>query len=200
MVLSMSSTAEWERGRLSGAHYRRRASEPHPCCRESPCRRGATAVRTAAFPSPQPAMRRAVAASLVVALLPVQGSNHLPRYAPDALQSLAQKVRGEAKVQGLELPTPSPAGLCLAKLHATSCLTLLLYTPAEAANKLDSSMFSLLLRITDDSEHRKAEGYKRHWRKVLQTANLLQFLPNYEWLSAEAIATQPAEVAARPYI
>jgi hypothetical protein len=143
-------------------------------------------------PGPE-AWRRAVAASLVVALLPVQGSNHLPRYDSDALQSLAQKVRGEAGVQGPELPAPNPAGLCLAKLHATSCLTLLLYTPAEAANKLDSSAFSLLLRVTDDSEHRKAEGYKVPWRKSLQTANLLQFLPGFEWLSSEAVATQAPE-------
>jgi hypothetical protein len=142
------------------------------------------------------AWSKSVAAALVVALLPVQGSNHLPKYAQDALQSLAGKVRGEATVQGLALPTPDSAGLCLAKLHATSCLTLLLYTPAEAANKLDSSAFSLLLRITDDWDHRKAEGYKGHWRKNLQTANLLQFLPNYEWLSSEAIATQPTEAPA----
>ena len=79
----------------------------------------------------------------------------------------------------------------LAKLHTTSCLTLLLYTPAEAANKLDGSAFSLLLRIIDDSEHRKTEGYKLHWRKNLQTADLLQFLPNYEWVSSEAFGLQP---------
>jgi DEAD/DEAH box helicase domain-containing protein len=140
--------------------------------------------------------RRAIAAALVVAMLPVPGTNNLPKHAQDALQALAQKVRGDATVQGLELPTPNPAGLYLAKLHVGPCLTLLLYTPAEAANKLDFSAFSLLLRITDDWDHRKAEGYKKHWRKNLQTANLLQFLPNYEWLSSEAIATQPTEAPA----
>src|SRR5262249_8610972 len=76
-------------------------------------------------PEPE-AWSKSIAAALVVALLPVQGSNHLPKYAQEALQSLAGKVRGDATVQSLALPTPDSAGLCLAKLHATSCLTLLL--------------------------------------------------------------------------
>jgi DEAD/DEAH box helicase domain-containing protein len=42
---------------------------------------------------------------------------------------------------------------------------------------------------------RQADGFKGRWRKGLQTANLLQFLPGFEWVSAEAIETQaPAPV------
>jgi DEAD/DEAH box helicase domain-containing protein len=148
-----------------------------------------TLLRYLEKPEPE-AWGKAVTAALVAGLFPVSGSNHLPKYPQDSLQTLAQSVRSEAKVPSLELPTPDPAGLCLAKLYQPSCLTLLLYTPAEAANKLDSTAFSLLLRIEDDWDCRKAEAYKRHWRKNLQTANLLQFLPNYEWLSSEAISMQ----------
>ena len=140
--------------------------------------------------------RKAVAAALLVALLPAPGSNALPKHAEESLQAVAHKLRNEMTVQGLGLATPIPSGLCLAKLHATSCLTLLLYTPTEAANKLATSAFTLLLRITDDWDHRKAKGYKVHWRKCLQTANLLQFLPNYEWLSSEAIGMQSTETPA----
>ena len=67
--------------------------------------------------------------------------------------------------------------------------------PVEAANKLEAGSFSAILRIEDRHEQRQAEGFKGRWRKSLQTANLLQFLPGFEWISAEAIATQaPAPV------
>ena len=146
-------------------------------------------------PEPE-SWRKAIAAALLVTMLPVQGSNVLAKYSEESLHSIAHKMRSETTVLGLGFPAPIPTGLCLAKLHVTPCLTLLLYTTADAANRLDSSAFSLLLRIADDFEHRKSEGYKVPWRKSLQTANMLQFLPNYEWLSSEAISLQPTEAPA----
>jgi DEAD/DEAH box helicase domain-containing protein len=58
-----------------------------------------------------------------------------------------------------------------------------------------------MLRIEDRQEQRQAEGFRGCWRKSLHTANLLQFLPGFEWVSAEAVETQapaPPSSAAKP--
>ena len=92
---------------------------------------------------------------------------------------------------GLELPTPTTDGSHLAKLHSSPPLQLLTLAAMEAATRLDPGGFQALLRIEDRQPDRQADGYRRLWRRWLQTANLLQFLPGFEWVSAEAIDSQP---------
>jgi hypothetical protein len=54
-------------------------------------------------------------------------------------------------------------------------------------HKLDAEAFAVLLRVEDRQEQRQTEGFKGRWRKNLHTANFLQFVPGFEWGSAEAI-------------
>jgi len=70
-------------------------------------------------------------------------------------------------------------------------LALLTLATLEAANRLDPDGFPALLRIEDRQADRQADGYRGRWRRWLQTANLLQFLPGFEWVSAEGVDSQP---------
>ena len=93
-------------------------------------------------------------------------------------------------MDGLQLPPADATGSHLAKLYAGQCLIALVNAPVEAANKLEAGAFAAMLRIEDRQEQRQAEGFRGRWRKSLHTANLLQFLPGFEWISAEAIESQ----------
>jgi DEAD/DEAH box helicase domain-containing protein len=135
--------------------------------------------------------RQAVASALLVAMMPPVGVNQLQHYLMPHIHQLAEGVQSKASIDGLTLPPASVLGTYLAKLHAAAPLMLLIDAPAEAANKLEVKSFAVILRIEDRKEQRQGEGFRGRWRKGLQTANLLQFLPGFEWVSAEGIQSQP---------
>ena len=147
-------------------------------------------LRYLARPEPEQ-WRKAVAAALLVSMLPPAGVNQIQKYPAPGLQALAERLRSEAVVDGLELPPTEATGSHLAKLYAGQSLVALVNAPVEAANKLEAGSFAALLRIEDRQEQRQAEGFRGRWRKSLHTANLLQFLPGFEWVSAEAVEFQP---------
>ena len=146
-------------------------------------------LRYLARPEPEQ-WRKAVAAALLVSTLPPAGVNQIQKYPAAGLQALAERLRSEAVVDGLQLPPAGATGSHLAKLYAGQCLVALVNAPVEAANKLEAGAFAAILRIEDRQEQRQAEGFQGRWRKSLHTANLLQFLPGFEWVSAEAIESQ----------
>ena len=159
-------------------------------------------LRYLARPEPEQ-WRKAVAAALLVSTLPPAGVNQIQKYPAAALQALAERLRSDATVDGVQLPPASATGSHLAKLYDSQFLVALANAPVEAANKLEAGSFAAILRIEDRQEQRQAEGFKGRWRKGLHTANLLQFLPGFEWVSAEAIETQapapvPVPQAAKP--
>ncbi len=151
-------------------------------------------LRYLARPEPEQ-WRKAVAAALLVSTLPPVGVNQIQKYPAPGLQALAERLRSEAVVDGVQLPPAGAAGSHLAKLYAGPPLVALVNAPVEAANKLEVGSFAAMLRIEDRQEQRQAEGFRGRWRKSLHTANLWQFLPGFEWVSAEAVETQaPAPV------
>jgi DEAD/DEAH box helicase domain-containing protein len=159
-------------------------------------------LRYLARPEPEQ-WRRAVAAALLVSTLPPAGVNQIQKYPAAALQALAERLRSDVTVDGVELPPAGATGSHLAKLYDHQSLVALANAPVEAANKLEAGSFAAILRIEDRQAQRQAEGFKGRWRKGLQAANLWQFLPGFEWVSAQAIETQapapvPAPQAAKP--
>jgi DEAD/DEAH box helicase domain-containing protein len=159
-------------------------------------------LRYLARPEPDQ-WRKAVAAALLVSMLPPVGINQPRIYPAGDLQTLAERLRSDATVNEVGLPSSGPKGSHLAKLYDSQFLILLANAPVEAAQKLEAASFAAILRIEDRQEQRQSKGFKDRWRKGLQTANLLQFLPGFEWISAEAIETQapvpvPPAPAAKP--
>jgi DEAD/DEAH box helicase domain-containing protein len=154
-------------------------------------------LRYLARPEPEQ-WRKAVAAALLVSTLPPAGVNQIQKYPAPGLQALAEQLRSEAVVDGVQLPPASATGSHLAKLYDSQFLVALANAPVEAANKLAAGSFAAILRIEDRQEQRQVEGFKGRWRKSLHTANLLQFLPGFEWVSAEAIDTQAPAPAPSP--
>jgi DEAD/DEAH box helicase domain-containing protein len=134
---------------------------------------------------------KAVAAALLVSMLPPAGSNQIPKYPAAGLQALAERLRSEAVLDDeLPLPPVDASASHLAQLYAGQWLTTLVNARIEAANKLKTEAFEAILRIDDRQEPRQTEGFRGRWRKCLHTANLLQFLPGFEWISSEAIEHQ----------
>jgi DEAD/DEAH box helicase domain-containing protein len=141
---------------------------------------------------PNPATwRKAVAASLLVSMMPPAGVTQILRYPGSKVNDVCERLREGADIAGLELPTALADGSHLAKLHSSPPFQLFTLAAMEAATRLDPSGFQALLRIEDRQDDRQVDGYRRLWRRWLQTANLLQFLPGFEWVSAEAIDSQP---------
>src|SRR5262249_25044183 len=122
---------------------------------------------------------KAVAAALLVSTLPPAGVNQIQKYPAPGLQALAERLRSEAVVDGVQLPPASAPGSHLAKLYAGQSLVALVNALVEAANKLEAVSFAAILRIEDRQEQRQGEGFKGRWRKSLHTANLWQFLPGF---------------------
>ncbi len=146
-------------------------------------------MRYLARPEPEQ-WRKAVAAALLVSTLPPTGVNQIQKYQTGDLQALAERLRSEAVLDGLQLPPADTTGGHLAHLYADQCLVALVDAPVKAANKLEAGEFAAMLRIEDRQEQRQSEGFLGRWRKSLHTANLWQFLPHFEWISGEAIESQ----------
>jgi DEAD/DEAH box helicase domain-containing protein len=142
--------------------------------------------------------RKTAAATLLVSMLPPAGANKMLKYPSTAIQNLANKLREESVIQGIELPPASEKGTHLAKAIGGKTLTFLANAPAEGADKLKADEFAAILRIEDQQERRQAEGFKNQWRKSLQTVNLLQFLRGLEWVNAEGIESRLAEPVLAP--
>jgi DEAD/DEAH box helicase domain-containing protein len=146
-------------------------------------------LRYLALPKPEQ-WQKAVAAALLVSTLTPAGDNPIQKYPTDGLQALAERLRSEAVAERLQLPLADATGGNLAKLYGGQCLVALVHAPVEAANRLDAAEFSAILRIDDRHAQRQAEGFQGRWRKSLHTANLFQFLPGFEWISAETVENQ----------
>jgi DEAD/DEAH box helicase domain-containing protein len=151
-------------------------------------------LRYLARPEPDQ-WRRTVAAALLVSMLPPTGVTKMLKYSATALRSLADRLRDDSTMSGLELPQALDIGTHLAKALGGQTLAFLANAAAEGANKLEVDEFSAILRIEDRQEQRQADGFKGQWRKSLQTVNLLQFLRDFEWVNAEGIESRPSAPA-----
>ena len=134
--------------------------------------------------------RKAVAAAGLASMLTPTTEGGFQKYTISAVRGIEDGLRGESALNQVSPPSASPAGTHLARLYLNSPLSFLLSAPLEAANRLDVAAFAAILRIEDHHVQRQEEGYRQQWRKAIQTSNLLQFLPCFEWTSAEAIQAQ----------
>ena len=102
-----------------------------------------------------------------------------------------------------QLPPADATGATWRICTPASRLAALLNAPARSGEQTGRGGVRCHPAHRRPPEHRQAEGFKGRWRKCLQTANLLQFLPSFEWLSAEAIEVHrlraaPSRPAAKP--
>lgn len=86
----------------------------------------------------------------------------------------------------------------LAGLFEMNLLALLVSCDAKAAAVFRWEEIQALLRIEDDRFARQKENYKEIWRCMLGTANLLQFLPGFQWVSRALVEEREIGVVAAP--
>ncbi len=133
-----------------------------------------------------------VAACVMTAMSPVP-----PLYDAGEVEKLAERLRTEGDAGPAALRPVKAHGDCLAAVVRRNWVCVLLRAGREAANLFDWKSFSALLRVEDGPAARRAEGYKAAWRCSLASANLLQFLPGFEWLST-GLAVSPEGAGTPP--
>jgi len=121
---------------------------------------------------------RGIAASVLGAMMPVP-----PLYDMESVEEYAQKIRNDQILSLSELTPVEDGGNCLAKLYRSQWLTTLMASEREQVDRFDWKHITTILWLEDGLDQRSSDGYKILWRKTLASANLLQFLPAFEWFS-----------------
>ena len=135
--------------------------------------------------NPNPAeWGQGMAAAVLGAMMPVP-----PLFDAAAVESLFTMIRKDQILSVSELQPVESSGNSLAKLHRQEWLTVLMRSGLEETNRFDWEHIGAVLRIEDGLEQRSADGYKVSWRRSLATANLLQFLPAFGWVSSDLVGT-----------
>lgn len=134
------------------------------------------------------AWRQAVGAMALLTMAPTPPFREI-----EDLEETAAAIRSSRPLLLPSLPESDGNREWIGRVHTRSFLSLFLYAPSQAANRFEHGKFRVLLRLEDDADCRTADGFKEAWRKFLITANWLQFLSGFEWLSRELLLTSPIE-------
>jgi DEAD/DEAH box helicase domain-containing protein len=124
--------------------------------------------------------QKAIGAVSLVAMRPP------PFRDPEDTDAVAQAIRHQHNIEEVALKDME-SSQHIGRLYSAPYTTMLLHTTGQAANSLNTELFILLLRLEDMHTDRQQDGYKSAWRKLLQAANQLQFMPAFDWVSTEMI-------------
>jgi DEAD/DEAH box helicase domain-containing protein len=128
---------------------------------------------------------KGIAATILASSMPVP-----PFFDLKEVRLVEQRLSGEQVPAPVSLVPRGSDGDCLARLHHKLPLSVLIHAGRAESNQFDWETFQAIIRIEDDLQNRKAVDYKSDWRKQLATANLLQFIPDFSWLSSGLVARQ----------
>ena len=130
--------------------------------------------------APQPEEWRKLAVGALVHMMQLQ-KKPLFRSA-DALAELELALHEQTSAPRISLGE-LPEGQQICAGYQSEAVSVLVSAPQKAfQGGFNARLFGCLVRLEDLPQHRESEGYGHSWRMVLNTVNLLQFLPQLDWI------------------